>query len=524
MEITQFQHLLKEIKNSVDASDSIKLVAIAKDFNTLSDDQVSTAIKLLDSLAEEELKLKIITALISRKIHFNINWINFSRPLLLRSPQYLEHCLGVVSPEKIETFDLLLECATENISEEQSEYLAKLVSKCYDSDQILSLLNLIEKRPTDKVVGAVTEYLFIDDRILQIKALEILKKLSSSLSISAMASVLGRDSQFDILILNALDDIRSKESFEALVSSLGVSSSQVRYFASHKLKALPELALPALNSKLDEASTDVAIAILVILKEIGDSLSAQKIRTLLMFQPKVANLRSAAYDALAQLDFVKSNYLMVAGLEDPIDGVAFAVASHLEENISPSLIQGLLNVVDSEVQPLKRLVEVFSFSKCEKVIEALSINLKFKQALEEFNALQGENHISESLREDPRIWAVDDSGLILRMYERFSKDYGEPIKTFLCAEEALAELKTCSNRPEIIFSDLNMGEMSGIAFAKAIDELNFDFNIPVYLVTTQTDSDPEINMNKNLFDGIISKPFKSADLIHKANLIFKKDI
>lgn len=338
-----------------------------------------------------------------------------------------------------------------------------------------------------------------------------------------MLSALGRESQFDILIINALEDIKTEESYRGLVDALGVNSSQVRYFASQKLKSNSTLALPALNSKLHESSTDIAIAILVILKEIGLEESAKEIRSLIMFQPNSANLRSAAYDALAEISFVKSSYLMVAGLEDPVDDVAFAVAGHIENYISPNLIKGLLNVVESKVQPVKRLVEVFSYSRCDKVIKELSVNEEFKSALDEFVALQGKNHISNGLNSDPVIWAVDDSGLILRMYERFSKDYNQPVKTFICAEDAMAELETCTTKPELIFTDLNMGEMNGIAFAEAVRKLNMENEIPMYLVTTQTSADKEIKGKEGLFKGIIPKPFTSEMLIENANLIFNKD-
>jgi CheY-like chemotaxis protein len=86
--------------------------------------------------------------------------------------------------------------------------------------------------------------------------------------------------------------------------------------------------------------------------------------------------------------------------------------------------------------------------------------------------------------------------------------------------QALAAVKT--SKPDLLITDLNMPEMSGLQLSEEIRKLYKSDALPILMVTTQSDvvgqaisakaSDTEGVVQRAGIDLVLNKPFQPADL------------
>ena len=129
------------------------------------------------------------------------------------------------------------------------------------------------------------------------------------------------------------------------------------------------------------------------------------------------------------------------------------------------------------------------------------------------NSLAGKDdsagNVSSSGKNLPRILIVDDDVDVAGyLHHLFASDY-EVVNRY-SAEEALADLEEV--KPDIILSDIIMGEMSGFEFCKTLKgNLSFS-HIPVILITAMASMHNQIDGLKLGAVAYITKPFDPAYL------------
>ena len=115
-----------------------------------------------------------------------------------------------------------------------------------------------------------------------------------------------------------------------------------------------------------------------------------------------------------------------------------------------------------------------------------------------------------------RICAVDDSRMILSIYKSTLHELGYEPVLFEFPASALEWLQ--SNTPEMVLTDLNMPDITGIDLTRAIRKSFSKKELPVVMVTTQD----EANDNKAALEAgvndILRKPFTAESL----QAVFKK--
>ena len=116
-----------------------------------------------------------------------------------------------------------------------------------------------------------------------------------------------------------------------------------------------------------------------------------------------------------------------------------------------------------------------------------------------------------------RVYIIDDDEVIIYLTNKLiaSVDFCETVETFLEAELALEQLKTCletgNNIPDAILFDLNMPVMNGWQFIEAFQKLPGAKSIPCFVFTTSIDA---ADKNKALKYKII-KDFITKPLTHQ---------
>lgn len=108
------------------------------------------------------------------------------------------------------------------------------------------------------------------------------------------------------------------------------------------------------------------------------------------------------------------------------------------------------------------------------------------------------------------ILAVDDSPINLATIEQKLKDDYEVIPVN-SGFRALQYLKS-ERKPDLILLDIRMAEKDGIETLKEIRELSVGVDIPVIMLTSQSDKETIVETQKlGIYDYVL-KPFDTADL------------
>lgn len=99
-----------------------------------------------------------------------------------------------------------------------------------------------------------------------------------------------------------------------------------------------------------------------------------------------------------------------------------------------------------------------------------------------------------------RVFYLDDEQQLCNVFKEFIEDQQLQVTTFTKAEEAVLACQT--QQPDIMFIDYRLAETTGLSVANRLGD-----TFPKILVTG------ELNIpQSNLFEKIISKPFKLAEI------------
>jgi CheY-like chemotaxis protein len=101
-----------------------------------------------------------------------------------------------------------------------------------------------------------------------------------------------------------------------------------------------------------------------------------------------------------------------------------------------------------------------------------------------------------------RVLIVDDMRINLMILATKAKNFGCHCEVVESGARALEVLDTF--KPDIILTDLWMPEMNGDKLAENIRKLTDYQELPIFVVTADTDDNTEFNFS--IFTGIIQKP------------------
>jgi DNA-binding response OmpR family regulator len=114
-----------------------------------------------------------------------------------------------------------------------------------------------------------------------------------------------------------------------------------------------------------------------------------------------------------------------------------------------------------------------------------------------------------------RVCAVDDSRVVLSIYRSTLHELGfEPV-LFEFPASALEWLR--DEKPAVVLTDLNMPKMSGLELASKIREFYGADELPIILVTTQSDARADTAVEHAGINEVLGKPFDAQTLLAAVN-------
>ncbi|PIE02980.1 MAG: hypothetical protein CSA81_04540 [Acidobacteria bacterium] len=408
--------------------------------------------------------------------------------------------------------------------------LLQLLDEVEDEAKMAELILTLGEIEAIDAVNPLSEYLYSGSWILTKNSIYSLGQIGTKHAVLHLISRLGSDEKVDICILEALAKTGKQRAYKALTDYLGSPNASSRTRAKELLVDLGKLALPFLYENLTRSDPDILIHTLNVLGSIGDSQAAKPIRQFLVKSSGNANVRFAAYEALGYIKMPGGSFVLATGLEDEDIGVRTASAKAIDRNFDMILDQGIRNMLRAQDEASRELIKIFIDAESLKVVSALTDCPFFKK-----NALEylekhahreikqqflpylkehlGENHpaLQDLMVETEKpaskltIWAVDDSRMILRMYRSMLHDLGYDSVNFEFPKQLCERIQ--SERPHIIFTDLNMPKITGIELAKFVRKRHSQEDLPIIMATTQTENEDHIEAVKAGINMIIKKPF-----------------
>ncbi|MBF0205081.1 MAG: response regulator [Desulfamplus sp.] len=359
-----------------------------------------------------------------------------------------------------------------------------------------------------------------------------------------VSSITGHD-EADQLKIKALGEIQDQYSLKRLSSLLESNNTHIRDAAIDLLIEIGGKAVPILTAATSNANTDFMVHLITTLGYIRDPKALPVILDIMKTNPEDPNIRQAAYESMERIPSPKSAIALAAGIHDPVEAVRMSAARAMDKNLSKVLIAGLKNIVregsEDALNAVGALIDseadnIFNFLMQEEAFIKLSVKhvttkadkktrehflgilrKKNYQALADKIVQMIPEEVKTSESNTVNIYVVDDSKMMLKLYENKITGFGYTATAFIFPEEAIRQIY--ANKPDLVITDLNMPKINGIQLAQAIRKKYSSVELPIVMITTQSDvvESDNLQMSKSLLGNaginkVLHKPFSNEEL------------
>ena len=384
------------------------------------------------------------------------------------------------------------------------------------------------------------------DKAVKKAAIFAISEAGNQEAVDMLVKFLGEDQETNKLAVEALSDMQELYALEQLTSLLGSPITIVRDTAIDQLLKLGNKSTPILTRAFKNAQADYLVHLITTLGYIGDAAAIFPILDIINTQPKDANIRQAAYEAMEKIPSPKTAICLAQGLQDPVEAVRMSAARAIDKNLSKPLVAGLKNIVRTGSADAQKVVSalidseagnIFNFLVDEEVFQSLAREhitqnaapVTQKTFLKKMTSLGQNDFVAQITKEKScndqpslhkaKIIVIDDSKMMLKLYKNKLSALGFEPQTFERPEDAIPQI--LENRQDLVITDLNMPNISGLELTREIRKKYTRQDLPVLMITTQSDfveekdgGDIQVNdavLTKSGINKILHKPFTDDD-------------
>jgi CheY-like chemotaxis protein len=525
---------IEELRFDILEKDMIKGKLVLSKIGAV-DDRVRKMALFELNRADDAFAIPLIVNLVAEHRHLARSYPQLKEILYAKSLYHPEMLLSMLTREvKPENRVVLVEVAGEIGLEGATSQLMGILNEDEDEMVIKAVIAALGMIGETAATTPISEYLYSGNLELTIAAIYALGQLASPTAFQRLAEKLGADPDLDTMIMDVFAADQSPEAIERLNEALSSHYAHLRNAAKQRMRDMGGKAVPILISNMLHDDPDLLIHTLNLLGEIGDESAIVPIRKLLHNEPRDANVRFAAYEALGLLPVEKGAFALAQGLTDPVGNVRAAAAGAIDRNYNTMLAAGLKNLIRSGDRETRLVAETVLNAGCETVFLDLVGEAAFASCTVDFLCRQahpdvrthfvglmarnGHDRLAATVTEQAstagetvlKVFAVDDSKMILNIYRGILHSLGCESTLFEFPAEALQAVK--SEPPDLIFTDLNMPHINGIELIREVRRQFDKMTLPIVMVTTQNetqDNDAAVEAGVN---AILHKPFTAEDL------------
>ncbi len=525
-----YTHMVEEIQANIETGDLMKARLVLAHIGEV--DQ-KTQNRLIYELSRGDMEFSVPLLLYLLEEHSDVtDSLPIVRETLLSSLiAYPEKLLEYLGSTEFKDKTHLIQIVGDLRFEEATPLLIDLVSQSTNEAEILLIVETLGLVGDPEATNTLTEYLYAANRELITAAVQSLGQVGTPTAMHRLAERMGTDNELDFIILSIFADVQDQVSLEKLNETLGSHYAHMRTYAKKELVKIGPKAVPFLIENLTRVDPDFLIHTLNVLGDIGDESAVVPIRKLLQSEPRSANVRFAAYEALALLPLRKGAYTLTAGLTDKEDHVCVAAARAIDQNYSEILVAGIKNLLRGKDEESRHITKIIVNAQVDKIFMSLASEDFFqelaliylphthKDIREHYHKLLVDDGLSdfakkivggETENDKPKVVAVDDSRMILNIYKATLHELGFDPVLFEFPASAIEWLQT--EKPLMVLTDLNMPDITGVQLTVEIRKKYSTDDLPVIMVTTQNEAnDNEAAKNAGV-NKIIHKPFNAKSL------------
>jgi CheY-like chemotaxis protein/HEAT repeat protein len=530
------QHFIDELRFDIKANDQIKARLVMAHFNDMDARTQRMALFEL-SRAPDAFVFPLLVAISAQASSSadhspSIKEVLYSKAL--DNPEVLTRML--MRELKSAHRAVLAEIAGEIKLEEATPILLSILGEEQDERVLRAAIAALGMIGDPCATTPLSEFLYAGSAELVIAAIQSLGLLGTPTAIQRLNDKLGADTDLDYLILEVFARSQEPEALERLNALLSAQQARLRNAAKQHLIQIGRKAVPVLINNLRFDDPDLLIHTLNVMGAIGDESSIPPIRKLLHNEPRDANVRFAAYEALGHLPVAKGAFALAQGLNDAVDNVRAAAAGAIDHNYNTVLAAGIKNMLRDEDPTQRPISRTLMDAHCNTIfldvihddifhdfaVEHLShqahadtrnhfIDLLTANGLTQIaaairNQAQTGPHIQSALK----VYVVDDSKMILNIYRSVLHNLGCDPVVFEFPAEAIEQIH--NHKPDLIFTDLNMPDINGVELAKAVRQKYTKEQLPIIMVTTQNECQDNEAAIKAGVNAILNKPFNERML------------
>jgi CheY-like chemotaxis protein/HEAT repeat protein len=341
--------------------------------------------------------------------------------------------------------------------------------------------------------------------------------------------------------IKALSTFQGKDVTSFLISILHHKNPGVRRVVHYELSRKGLEAVNALNKVFQEDNVDSKIFAANILglietKEATDVL----VNALDTNRAAHPNIRFAIYEALGNTPGMSGLVCLADGLMETDRMVLLSVVSSLGMHLNQWILDKITEMIKKGTDHSKLLIQAIITSGTLNIFEGLYLAdealatmlieeikrsgdgehlAQYKQILAGIGSArsQADMQILDGLRvegESLHILAVDDSKAMLNFYKSVAASLSMSITTALNGREAL-DIISVGKGFNLIITDMNMPVMDGLEFTRKVRSDPAFSNIPIIMITTESERSQEDLARKAGVDHFMHKPFDAEKLKDK---------
>ncbi|MCP4343650.1 MAG: response regulator [Desulfobulbaceae bacterium] len=524
------QHMIEELQDNIKTGDAMKAQLVLSYLEQVDQKTRNRLIYIL-SRADANFAVPLYIYLLADQLAVADEMPIIRETLLSILLAYPEKLVEFLSSTKISDKTELIKVVGELRFDEATDVLLDLIGASENEAEILLIIESLGLIGNPLAINTLTDYLYAANRELVIAAVQSLGQVGTPTAMHRLAERMGTDNEIDYLILSVFSEVQDQISLEKLNDTIRSHYAHMRTFAKSELVRIGPKAVPVLIDNLLRDDPDFLIHTLNVLGDIGDESAVMPIRKLLTNEPKSANVRFGAYEALALLPLKKGAYTLTAGLSDSEDHVCVAAARAIDKNFSSILGAGIKNLLRGPEKEARHIAKIIVNAQVDSIFVHLAEDELFeelaliylphthKDIRNHYYSLlnqAGKNDFAKKITGEEekgtrqKVVAVDDSRMILNIYKATLHELGYDPVLFEFPASALEWLQT--EKPLMVLTDLNMPEITGIQLTESIRKKYSTKLLPVIMVTTQNESTDNEAAHMAGVNDILHKPFNAKSL------------
>ncbi|MCB2215484.1 HEAT repeat domain-containing protein [Desulfofustis glycolicus] len=524
------EHMIEEIRANVRSGDRLKARLVLAHIGEV-DERTQNRLVYEMSRGQPSFSVPLLCYLLSD--HPTLaDSLSAIRELLFSSLiAYPEQINGFLLSADISDKTPIIQLVGEMKYEHATSALLELIDTVHDEALILLIIETLGDIGDPQAINTLTDYLYAANREMILAAVRALGQVGTPTAMHRLAERMGTDNEIDFKILSIFAEVQDQVSLDKLNDTLRSHYAHMRTFAKQELITIGPKSVPLLIENLRHHDQDFLIHSLNVLGEIGDESAVKPIRKLLESEPRDANVRFAAYEALALLPLRKGAYTLTAGLSDAEEHVCIAAARAIEKNYSDIIVAGLKNLLRSDDDEAHHITKIIVDAQVDRLFLSLAredfflemalaylprthrdIRAHYAGLLRKAGFAEAAAKIlgEQETTIRPKVVAVDDSRMILNIYKATLHELGYEPVLFEFPGSALDWLRL--EKPLLVLTDLNMPEITGIQLTEKIREIYPAKILPIIMVTTQNEAMDNEAARTAGVNRILHKPFSAASL------------